>query len=117
MTGALAAHTDSAREIVTAAPSSGIPLDQAPEITAHLTAGRLRDLLDPANYLGHAIDLVDRALASRTTGGHHDRGRGNALHYELHGDPDAPPVLLLGSLGSDLHMWDPRSTHSRRTIV
>lgn len=31
-----------------------------------------------------------------------------ALHYELHGDPDAPPVLLLGSLGSDLHMWDPQ---------
>ncbi|BCN50111.1 3-carboxy-cis,cis-muconate cycloisomerase [Prescottella equi] len=70
VTGALAAHTDSAREIVTAAASSGIPLDQAPEITAHLTAGELRDLLDPANYLGHAIDLVDRALASRTTGGH-----------------------------------------------
>ncbi|ORL06083.1 3-carboxy-cis,cis-muconate cycloisomerase [Prescottella equi] len=68
--GALAAHTDSAREIVTAAASSGIPLDQAPEITAHLTAGELRDLLDPANYLGHAIDLVDRALASRITGGH-----------------------------------------------
>ncbi len=32
VTGALAAHTDSAREIVTAAASSGIPLDQAPEI-------------------------------------------------------------------------------------
>lgn len=31
-----------------------------------------------------------------------------ALHYELHGDPSAPPVLLLGSLGSDLSMWEPQ---------
>lgn len=30
------------------------------------------------------------------------------LHHERHGDPTAPPVLLLGSLGSDLHMWDPQ---------
>ncbi len=30
------------------------------------------------------------------------------LHHELHGDPAAPPVLLLGSLGSNLHMWDPQ---------
>ena len=70
VTGALAAHTDAARDIVTAAAASGTPLDQAPEITAHLTADELRDLLDPAHYLGHAVDLVDRALASRTTGGH-----------------------------------------------
>lgn len=68
--GALAAHTDAARDIVTAAAASGIPLDQVPEITAHLTADELRNLLDPAHYLGHAVDLVDRALASRTTGGH-----------------------------------------------
>ncbi len=44
-----------------------------------------------------------------------------ALHYELHGDPDAPPVLLLGSLGSDLHMWDPQihalSAHHRVIAV
>lgn len=30
------------------------------------------------------------------------------LNYERRGDPTAPPVLLLGSLGSDLHMWDPQ---------
>jgi len=30
------------------------------------------------------------------------------LHYATSGDPAAPPVLLLGSLGSDLHMWDPQ---------
>lgn len=76
VTGALAAHTDAARDIVTAAAAAGIPLDQAPEITAHLTAAELRDLLDPSHYLGHAADFVDRALASRaarparTTGGH-----------------------------------------------
>ncbi|MBP1163030.1 lyase family protein [Rhodococcus sp. PvR099] len=72
VTGALSAHTDSAREIVTAAAASGIPLDRAPEITAHLSADELRDLLEPSNYLGHAVDLVDRALAfrpARTTGG------------------------------------------------
>lgn len=27
------------------------------------------------------------------------------LHYEQHGDPSAPTVLFLGSLGSDLSMW------------
>ncbi len=70
VTGALSAHTNGAREIVTAAAASGVPLDADPAITAHLTADELRDLLDPANYLGHAVDLVDRALAYRTTGGH-----------------------------------------------
>ncbi|RVW05241.1 bifunctional 3-oxoadipate enol-lactonase/4-carboxymuconolactone decarboxylase PcaDC [Rhodococcus xishaensis] len=30
------------------------------------------------------------------------------LHHEQHGDPAMPPVLLLGSLGSNLHMWDPQ---------
>lgn len=30
------------------------------------------------------------------------------LHYEQHGDPSAPAVLLLGSLGSDLSMWQPQ---------
>ncbi|MDO5624322.1 MAG: 3-oxoadipate enol-lactonase [Pseudomonadota bacterium] len=28
------------------------------------------------------------------------------LHHELHGAPDAPPVILAHSLGSDLTMWD-----------
>ncbi len=30
------------------------------------------------------------------------------LHFQTHGDPAAPAVLLLGSLGSDLYMWDPQ---------
>lgn len=30
------------------------------------------------------------------------------LHHERHGDPTAPTVLLLGSLGSDLSMWRPQ---------
>lgn len=30
------------------------------------------------------------------------------LNYEQHGDPAAPPVLLLGSVGSDLSMWTPQ---------
>lgn len=32
------------------------------------------------------------------------------LNYEQHGDPTAPPVVLLGSLGSDLSMWAPQIT-------
>lgn len=28
------------------------------------------------------------------------------LHYEVHGAPDAPPLLMGGSLGSTLRMWD-----------
>lgn len=30
------------------------------------------------------------------------------LHCEMSRDPAAPPVLLLCSLGSHLHMWDPQ---------
>lgn len=30
------------------------------------------------------------------------------LHHERHGDPSAPTVLFLGSLGSDLSMWQPQ---------
>ena len=31
-----------------------------------------------------------------------------ALHHETDGDPDAPPLVLLGSLGSALDMWEPQ---------
>jgi 3-oxoadipate enol-lactonase len=31
-----------------------------------------------------------------------------ALHYLIEGQPDAPPVVLLGSLGSALDMWTPQ---------
>jgi 3-oxoadipate enol-lactonase/4-carboxymuconolactone decarboxylase len=30
------------------------------------------------------------------------------LHYEVTGPADGPPVVLSGSLGSDLRMWDPQ---------
>jgi 3-carboxy-cis,cis-muconate cycloisomerase len=69
VTKALSAHTDRARDIVTAAAASGTRLDHDPAITEHLTAAELTELLDPAHYLGHATDLVDRALAARPTGG------------------------------------------------
>lgn len=32
------------------------------------------------------------------------------LHHEQSGDPTAPPLLLGGSLGTTLRMWDPQST-------
>ena len=31
-----------------------------------------------------------------------------ALHYEIAGPPDAPPLILSGSLGADLSMWEPQ---------
>ena len=68
VTKALSAHTDRARDIVTAAAASGTRLDQDPEITEHLSVAELSELLDPTHYLGHATDLVDRALAGRPTG-------------------------------------------------
>ncbi|MEU0286826.1 lyase family protein [Streptomyces sp. NPDC006147] len=41
-------------------------LSGLPEITAHLTAGELRGLLDPAAYLGAAPALTTRALTAPT---------------------------------------------------
>ncbi|EME21012.1 3-carboxy-cis,cis-muconate cycloisomerase [Rhodococcus triatomae] len=67
VTGALAAHTDAARDLVTAACAAGRALDSDPSVLAHLDAETVRELLDPAHYLGHAGDLVDRVLASRST--------------------------------------------------
>ncbi len=69
VTKALSAHTDRARDIVTAAATSGTRLDRDPAIAEHLSETEIAELLDPAHYLGHATDLVDRALAERPTGG------------------------------------------------
>jgi 3-carboxy-cis,cis-muconate cycloisomerase/3-oxoadipate enol-lactonase len=55
--------------------------------------------LDPADYLGSTPALVDRALRARLPAP-------VALHHEISGPADAPPLLLLNSLGSDLSMWD-----------
>ncbi len=41
-------------------------LSGLPEITAHLTAGELRGLLDPTAYLGAAPALTTRALTAPT---------------------------------------------------
>ena len=66
VTAALSEHTDRAREIVTAAATAEPPaLDTDPAVTAHLAPERIRELLDPATYLGHAEDIVDRVLAGR----------------------------------------------------
>ncbi|WP_072810254.1 lyase family protein [Rhodococcus zopfii] len=67
VTAALAEHTDDARDIVTAAAVAGTPLDRDQSITGHLGADRVRELLDPTRYLGHAGDLVDRAVARHET--------------------------------------------------
>ncbi|MDV6262046.1 3-carboxy-cis,cis-muconate cycloisomerase [Rhodococcoides yunnanense] len=63
VTAALAHHTNDARDIVTARCAAGAPLDTDPAITEFLTPSTVRELLDPAAYLGHASDLVDTILA------------------------------------------------------
>jgi 3-carboxy-cis,cis-muconate cycloisomerase len=63
VTAALATHTEQAREIVTARCAAGAPLDSDPAITAFLPPSTVRELLDPAAYLGHAPELVDAILA------------------------------------------------------
>ncbi|MDJ0394489.1 lyase family protein [Rhodococcus sp. G-MC3] len=71
VTSALSSHTDRARDIVTAACSSGVALDQDPAITEFLDSAEIRVLLDPSQYLGHSGDIVDRVLdiaAPRTEG-------------------------------------------------
>jgi len=70
VTAALAEHTEDARAVVTEAAVAGVPLDEAPGITAHLAPDEIRRLLDPTRYLGHAADIADRVLA------HHDRHTG-----------------------------------------
>jgi 3-carboxy-cis,cis-muconate cycloisomerase len=40
-------------------------LEKEPKVTQHLTAAQLRELLDPARYLGSAGAMVDRVLAGK----------------------------------------------------
>ncbi|QII01794.1 3-carboxy-cis,cis-muconate cycloisomerase [Rhodococcoides fascians A21d2] len=63
VTAALSHHTNDARDIVTARCAAGAPLDTDPAITEFLAPPTVRELLDPAGYLGHASDLVDTILA------------------------------------------------------
>ncbi|OZD04346.1 3-carboxy-cis,cis-muconate cycloisomerase [Rhodococcus sp. 06-235-1A] len=68
VTGALAPHTDRARDIVTARCAAGAPLDTDPAITEFLAPSTVRELLDPAAYLGHAPELVDALLSEQHFG-------------------------------------------------
>ncbi|OZF31924.1 3-carboxy-cis,cis-muconate cycloisomerase [Rhodococcus sp. 14-2483-1-1] len=63
VSAALSHHTNDARDIVTARCAAGAPLDTDPAITGFLAQSTVRELLDPAGYLGHAPDLVDTILA------------------------------------------------------
>jgi 3-carboxy-cis,cis-muconate cycloisomerase len=40
-------------------------LERLPEVTKHLKPPRLKELTEPANYLGSAPAMVDRALKGR----------------------------------------------------
>jgi 3-carboxy-cis,cis-muconate cycloisomerase len=69
---ALAAHTgrQAAHDIVYGACRAALDngstllreLEREPEVTRHLPAGRLAELVDPVNYLGATQVLIDRAL-------------------------------------------------------
>jgi 3-carboxy-cis,cis-muconate cycloisomerase len=61
LTGLVGVHE--ARALVGRAVARGVPFDQDPELLAVVDEERLRDLADPAGYLGAAGELVDRALA------------------------------------------------------
>lgn len=49
------AAADSGNELIT-------ELLRRPEVTAHLDEARLRELVDPANYLGSVQEMIDRVL-------------------------------------------------------
>jgi 3-carboxy-cis,cis-muconate cycloisomerase len=71
---ALAAHTgrQAAHDIVYGACRAALEkgttvlqaLERQPEVTCHLPAERLAELLDPLNYLGSTQAMIDRALKS-----------------------------------------------------
>jgi 3-carboxy-cis,cis-muconate cycloisomerase len=72
---ALAEHTgrQDAHHIVGAASRAALEkgttllaqLEREPKVTKHLDGKRLAELTNPANYLGSAVAMVDRALRSR----------------------------------------------------
>ncbi|AOW92975.1 3-carboxy-cis,cis-muconate cycloisomerase [Rhodococcus sp. WMMA185] len=64
VTGLLSSRTDSAHDLVAAACRSGHRLDEDPGLLEYLQAEEIRALLDPTGYLGHAHDIVERALGT-----------------------------------------------------
>ncbi|WP_067568178.1 3-carboxy-cis,cis-muconate cycloisomerase [Nocardia acidivorans] len=76
-----------------------------PLINPFLDRDRIAALLDPARYLGSARQFVDRALSEWK-----DRARvAVSVNYVLDGPEDGEPVVLSGSIGSDLRMWEPQA--------
>ena len=72
-TGRQEAHDlvyDACREVNEAGGTLAEALGRNPEITRHLDHAAITRLTDPANYLGQAPEMVDRAIAaSRRQGG------------------------------------------------
>jgi 3-carboxy-cis,cis-muconate cycloisomerase len=67
-TGRQRAHhivADAARAALSQGTSLLAALERLPEVTQHLDGARLRQLTDPANYLGSTLALIDRLLAAR----------------------------------------------------
>jgi 3-carboxy-cis,cis-muconate cycloisomerase/3-oxoadipate enol-lactonase len=79
-----------------------------PEVTKHLSSEDIADLLDPSQYIGRAQLLtlgvlkdhhVNRVMWQRTS---------VPVHFVDEGPRDAPVLVLSGSLGSTLDMWEPQ---------
>jgi len=118
----LVVHADRMRDNVAGAHDALMAERAGAVLAAHVGTAKARDLvretvtgnrslrelvgrydpdedLDPADYLGSTPALIDRALRARLPAP-------VVLHHEISGPADAPPLLLLNSLGSDLSMWD-----------
>ncbi|MFI5839320.1 lyase family protein [Catenuloplanes sp. NPDC051500] len=59
---------DAAHDLIASVVRGGGTLADDPRITAHLDRDRVTALLDPAEYLGSASALIDRALAAHPKG-------------------------------------------------
>jgi 3-carboxy-cis,cis-muconate cycloisomerase len=85
----------------------------SPRMSANLAAAAAGEAPAPVG----TAELVDRALAA------HGRGRTGvapvALHHREHGSGEGAPLLLGGSLGTTLAMWDPQveTLAARRRVI
>lgn len=101
------------------AMQTGSELQQAAQadktISATLSSIELAHALDPTNYLGMTDAFIDRALAAyhlqQKTDSHVDTlltSDGLRLTYRVDGLKQGRTIVMLNSLGTNLHMWDPQ---------
>ncbi len=118
--GRLAAHdlvTDACAEAAAGPRALAEVLAARPAITAWLSLlGDRRAARSVGLPRQHAALLRSRAAGPRRAPGRCRRARRGlaavsapvAVHHQVDGPPDAPVLVLSGSLGSALEMWDPQ---------